>query len=95
MIGREEELALLRRHWARAQEGEGQAVLLSGEPGPELLAHHYTEAGLREQTIPYWQKAGQRAVQRSANAEAIAHLSEGFDTKDLQEAKALLEELSQ
>jgi class 3 adenylate cyclase/predicted ATPase len=33
LVGREEELALLRRHWERAREGEGQVVLLSGEPG--------------------------------------------------------------
>jgi predicted ATPase len=42
---------------------------------PELLAHHYTEAGLREQAIPYWQTAGEQAVQRSAHAEAISHLT--------------------
>src|SRR4029453_7137347 len=41
---------------------------------PELLAHHYTEAGLTEQAIPYWQRAGQRAVERSAHVEAISHL---------------------
>ncbi len=44
------------------------------ETQPELLAHHYTEAGLVAQAIPYWQKAGQRAAQRSANAEAENHL---------------------
>src|SRR5262245_34273270 len=33
LVGREEELGLLRRRWAQAQAGEGQAVLLSGEPG--------------------------------------------------------------
>ena len=32
------------------------------ETQPELLAHHYTEAGLIEQAIPYWQQAGQRAT---------------------------------
>ena len=32
------------------------------ETQPELLAHHYTEAGLIEQAIPYWQQAGQRAI---------------------------------
>ncbi len=37
------------------------------ETQPELLAHHYTEAGLVAQAIPYWQQAGQRAAQRSAN----------------------------
>jgi predicted ATPase len=44
---------------------------------PELLAHHYTEAGLAEKSVPYWYKAGQRAIERSANLEAIAHLTRG------------------
>ena len=42
------------------------------ETQPELVAHHYTEAGLIEQAIPYWQQAGQRATQRSAYVEAIS-----------------------
>ena len=29
---------------------------------PELLAQHYTEAGLAERAIAYWEKAGQRAI---------------------------------
>jgi len=33
LIGREEELELLSRRWSRAKAGQGQAVLLSGEPG--------------------------------------------------------------
>jgi class 3 adenylate cyclase/tetratricopeptide (TPR) repeat protein len=45
---------------------------------PELLAHHCTEAGLIEQAIDYWYKAGQSAMQRSAHAEAIAHLHQGL-----------------
>jgi predicted ATPase len=49
------------------------------ETQPELLAHHYTEAGLMAQAIPYWQQAGQRALQRSANVEAIEHLTRGLD----------------
>jgi class 3 adenylate cyclase/predicted ATPase len=49
------------------------------ETQPELLAHHYTEAGLREQAIPYWQKAGQRAVRRSASVEAISHLTKALE----------------
>ena len=48
------------------------------ETQPELLAHHYSEAGLVEQALPYWQEAGQRAVQRSANVEAISHLRRGL-----------------
>jgi class 3 adenylate cyclase len=46
---------------------------------PELLAHHYTEAGVLAQAIPYWHRAGQRAVERSAHLEAIAHLSKGLE----------------
>ncbi len=42
------------------------------ETQPELVAHHYTEAGLIAQAIPYWQQAGQSASQRSANSEAIS-----------------------
>jgi class 3 adenylate cyclase/predicted ATPase len=46
---------------------------------PELLAHHYTEAGLRQQAIEYWLRAGERANEASANPEAIAHLSRGLE----------------
>ena len=33
LVGREEEVDLLLRRWAQAQDGEGQVVLLGGEPG--------------------------------------------------------------
>jgi predicted ATPase len=49
------------------------------ETQPELVAHHYTEAGLRAQALPYWQKAGERATQRSAYVEAVAHLTKGLE----------------
>ena len=42
---------------------------------PELVAHHFTEAALYEQAIPYWLEAGQRALARTALAEAVAQLS--------------------
>ena len=45
---------------------------------PELLAQHYTEAGLIEQALGYWQKAGQRASERSAYPEAISHVTTGL-----------------
>jgi predicted ATPase len=48
------------------------------ETQPELLAHHYTEAGLMAQAVPYWQQAGQRAIERSANLEALGHLTRGL-----------------
>ena len=49
------------------------------ETQPELVAHHYTEAGLIAQAIPYWQQAGERASQRSAYVEAVAHLTKGLE----------------
>jgi predicted ATPase len=46
---------------------------------PELLAHHFMEAGLADPAIDYWLRAGQRAIARSAMAEALAQLRNGLD----------------
>ncbi len=43
------------------------------------LAHHYTRSGKTEKAIEYLQLAGQQAVQRSANVEAITHLTTALD----------------
>jgi predicted ATPase/DNA-binding winged helix-turn-helix (wHTH) protein len=51
----------------------------TAESQPELLAHHYTEAGLVVQAIAYWRQAGQRAIQRSADLEAVAHLTKALE----------------
>ncbi len=45
---------------------------------PELVAHHYTEAGLLDQAIGFWQYAGEQAVQRSAHREGIGHFLKGL-----------------
>ena len=46
---------------------------------PELVARHYTTAGCAEQAIPYWQRAGQQASDRSAHLEAISHYTTGIE----------------
>jgi class 3 adenylate cyclase/predicted ATPase len=46
---------------------------------PEILAHHFGQAGLIDTAITYWRKAGEYALGRSANAEAVAHLSRGIE----------------
>lgn len=50
---------------------------------PELLAHHLTEAQAGPEALEAWLRAGQRAIERSANFEAIAHLLRGLDQLDL------------
>jgi predicted ATPase len=50
----------------------------TAEAQPELLAHHCTEAGLTEQAVAYWYKAGQSASERSAHVEVISHLTKGL-----------------
>jgi class 3 adenylate cyclase/predicted ATPase len=49
-----------------------------GDATPELLAHHCTEAGQAARAADYWLKAGRRAAQASANAEAIGHFTRGL-----------------
>jgi predicted ATPase len=46
---------------------------------PELLARHLTAAGLADRAIDFWLRAGQLAVGRSANREAISHLSTALE----------------
>jgi predicted ATPase len=49
------------------------------EAQPELVAHHFSEAGVADKAIPYWLRAGRLAAARSANMEAIAHLRSGLE----------------
>jgi tetratricopeptide (TPR) repeat protein len=46
---------------------------------PELLAHHFTQAGLIEAAIEWWGKAGQRSLARSALVEAAEQLTRALD----------------
>ena len=48
------------------------------ENQPELLAKHCTEAGLDEQAIRYWRTAGEKAVRRASNREAIGHFRQAL-----------------
>src|SRR6516165_10748349 len=41
---------------------------------PELIAHHFTQAGFTEPAIEWWGKAGQRSLERSALVEAVGQL---------------------
>ncbi|MCH8801228.1 MAG: AAA family ATPase, partial [Chloroflexi bacterium] len=48
------------------------------ENQPELLAYHYTEAGIHEQAVVYWRRAGQGAFQSSAYREAVAFFEQAL-----------------
>lgn len=59
---------------ARAMEEKFPDIVMSQ---PEIVAHHFTEAGLAEPAINYWLKAGNLALSRSANV-AVSHLERGL-----------------
>jgi predicted ATPase len=64
------------QHIAQVLEAQFPEIV---ETQPELLAHHYTEAGLAAQAVGYWQRAGERSHARSAYVEAAAHLTQGLE----------------
>jgi len=55
---------------------------------PEIVARHFTEASLVDHAIDYWLKAGNLALSRSANAEAVKHLRQGIELAQSQALSA-------
>jgi tetratricopeptide (TPR) repeat protein len=49
---------------------------------PEVIAHHFTQAGLDDLAIEWWGRAGDQALRRSAFQEAIAHLGKAIAMAD-------------
>ena len=49
---------------------------------PEVIASHFTQAGLAEPAVECWSKAGERASRRSAYVEAIAHYGKAVELAD-------------
>jgi predicted ATPase len=68
-----------RRQLHHAHIADALEAHFSTAVAPELIAYHFTQAGRIEQATDYWLKAGQRAMQRSANIEAERHLRVGID----------------
>lgn len=56
------------------------------ETQPELLAHHFAQAGLIDDAIAYGLKAGRRSAARSANEEAIAHYTKALELLETKSA---------
>ena len=75
----EDEGKRLHRKIAEAMEARFPEV---AERQPELLAQHFTEAGLPEKAVGYSLKAAVRSRERFANVEAISHLTKGLALLD-------------
>ena len=67
-----------QRHHERTAQVLEEHFPATVDSDPELLAHHYTEAGRAGPAVDYWQKAGQRAMRRSAHVEAEGYLRKGL-----------------
>jgi class 3 adenylate cyclase/tetratricopeptide (TPR) repeat protein len=85
-----ESLLKSRRHQLHGQIARALAErfpdVVASEP--EIVAHHFTEAGLVDPAIDYWLKAGNLALSRSANAEAVKHLRQGIELAQSQALSA-------
>ena len=46
---------------------------------PEIIAHHYSQAGLHELAVPRWLEAGENELRKSSAQEAVAHLNKGLE----------------
>jgi class 3 adenylate cyclase/predicted ATPase len=76
-----ENLLKSRRQLLHRRIGEAlrDGVAGTDAPEPELLAHHFTQAGLTETAIEWLGKAGQWSLQRSALVEAAAQFTRALD----------------
>jgi class 3 adenylate cyclase/predicted ATPase len=54
------------------------------ESQPEILAHHYTQAGQTGIAVEWWNKAGELAIRRSADLEAVRHFSRAIELIQLE-----------
>jgi predicted ATPase len=73
-----------QRHHQRAAQVLSEAFKEIAESQPELLAYHHSEAGHAQEAIAFWEKAGQRATQRSALVEAIDHYTRAREALKIQ-----------
>ncbi len=76
-----ESLLRTRRRTLHARVATALGEFLPDLPGaqPEVVAHHYTEAGETRQAIDFWTRAAQRASERYALTEAIEHATKAIE----------------
>src|SRR5579863_9602206 len=74
--------SLLKSRRQTLHRRAAEVLLTSPAPEVEALAHHFTQASQTELAIEWWGKAGDRALRRSAFAEAISHLGKAIELSD-------------
>jgi tetratricopeptide (TPR) repeat protein len=78
--------SLLRSARQQVHANVAQALMAKlpelAETQPELLAHHYTQAGLLVPALDRWQAAAERAVHRSAYVEAVHSIDQALAQLD-------------
>jgi class 3 adenylate cyclase/tetratricopeptide (TPR) repeat protein len=74
--------SLLKSRRQALHRRAAEALLTAPDPQPELVAHHFSEAGETEPAIEWWGKAGDAALGRSAFQEAIARLGKAIQMAD-------------
>jgi predicted ATPase len=82
-----ENLLRSRRQALHQRIAETLRDRFAGTVEPEVLAHHFTQAGLTDEAIEWWGKAGDEALRRSAFQEAIAHLGKAIELADKTEQR--------
>src|SRR3546814_18497495 len=85
--------ALLNRTRRQHHRRIGEVLLADhrevAELQQELIARHFSEAGLPEEELPFWTRAAERALKRSANYEAVSPCARALATaSELQDAEA-------
>jgi class 3 adenylate cyclase len=70
--------ATRQRHHRRVAETLIEHLPAVAEVQPELVAHHWTEAGEAEAAIAWWERGGDRANSQAAYTEGISHLRRGM-----------------
>ena len=74
--------SLLKSRRQALHRRAADALIAAPDPQPELVAHHFTQAGEIEPAVEWWGKAGDAALRRSAFQEAIAHLGKAIAMAD-------------
>jgi tetratricopeptide (TPR) repeat protein len=72
-------LLISRRQGYHEQTAEALESRFGDTTEPEIIAHHYTEAGLPDRAVPYWCRAAEHASKRWAVAESVSHLERALE----------------